>query len=387
MRRNVLPSLALFFASLLVCVVAAEAVLRVRSQRDTVKREGDTKHHFNVFRPDPVLSHALRPSWSGVHEKFDFSVRVSTDANGYRSTVHPEPSARSTSPARRILIVGDSFAFGWGVEDVETFASVLAARAGGSGPVEVTNAGVPGYSADQYLLFLRSRGFALDPDLVLVVLCANDVDEIGWKRTELGEDRLPVRVQSLTRTVTARGKMRFENEGLLDVPTFRFAGDDWLVEHSALHNFVRFNLMRAFVSLAEQRAGLDRDGSAAIAAGTEIAALPLETIQQALASSAAFRAAYHEFVMEAIAAESRARGIEFRTFRVEGVSARVPSVCNPAVCLDQEDLFRRASSRDLFYELDAHWTPKAHRIVGEALAEWLGRPIRSSARLIPAGDS
>ena len=29
-------------------------------------RGAETKHHFNIFRPDAVLSFALRPSWSGV---------------------------------------------------------------------------------------------------------------------------------------------------------------------------------------------------------------------------------------------------------------------------------------------------------------------------------
>ncbi|TMA33058.1 MAG: hypothetical protein E6J87_11250, partial [Deltaproteobacteria bacterium] len=245
-------SAVLLLVSLALCALAGEAIARFQAARGVSHRGGETKHHFNIFRPDGALGFALRPNWSGVHEKFDFSVQVHTDAAGFRAAPDA-PASHVRSAPYRILVVGDSFAFGWGVEDGETFAAVLERRLARERPVAVINAGVPGYSTDQYWIFLHTRGFALAPDLVLLAECGNDVYELASNRMELDADRLPVRVSSLTRTITARGKMSFDNNALIPIPTFRFPGDGWLIDHSHFYNLLRFQTMRLWIAAVEGR--------------------------------------------------------------------------------------------------------------------------------------
>lgn len=72
---------------------------------------------------------------------------VSTNADGLRS-----PHIRARQPGhRRVVTVGDSTVFGWGVSATETPAAILEAEltAQHGGAWEVVNAGQPGYSSEQ----------------------------------------------------------------------------------------------------------------------------------------------------------------------------------------------------------------------------------------------
>jgi hypothetical protein len=100
---------------------------------------------------------------------------------------------------RRVLILGDSIAFGSGLDAGERFSDLLGRGLGDS--VEVINAGVPGWGNDQELLFFEQRLRRLKPDVVVLTFTAgNDIVnnalsgallEGGTKpRFELGADSL-----------------------------------------------------------------------------------------------------------------------------------------------------------------------------------------------------
>lgn len=90
------------------------------------------------------------------------------------------PDRAATKPAgvKRILVVGDSVAYGIGVGAEQTFSAVLEkilATYHPDAPVEVLNSGVAGYNTAQELAFLEQRGFALEPDAIVLAYCPNDV--------------------------------------------------------------------------------------------------------------------------------------------------------------------------------------------------------------------
>jgi len=79
----------------------------------------------------------------------------------------------------RVLVFGDSFAFGVGVDEPHLFSSVLEQllqRADPTHPYEVVNLGVSGYSTDQELILLQELGPRLAPDFILLVACDNDFE-------------------------------------------------------------------------------------------------------------------------------------------------------------------------------------------------------------------
>ncbi|OGW83294.1 MAG: hypothetical protein A2Z83_04610 [Omnitrophica bacterium GWA2_52_8] len=99
---------------------------------------------------------------------------IHTNAAGFRGERNYAENKNSGGP--RILAVGDSFTFGFGVADSETFSRRLEER---NPALEVLNAGVPGYGIDQVLMLYREIGRKYHPDVVLV-----DVfPEMGWRAT------------------------------------------------------------------------------------------------------------------------------------------------------------------------------------------------------------
>jgi len=86
---------------------------------------------------------------------------------------------------RRILVVGDSIVFGLGVELPETLAKRLQAELHTRGvEVECIGVAVSGYDALQAVELLRTKGLALQPDLV--VLAYNHTDSTHFSG-ELGQ--------------------------------------------------------------------------------------------------------------------------------------------------------------------------------------------------------
>jgi hypothetical protein len=107
---------------------------------------------------------------------------------GYRS-VYPTQIAKPAN-TRRILLLGDSFTLGLAVEPEATFAQLMQnAFEGAATPVEVINAGYhDGYSPDAYYAYLMREGLALEPDLIVVNIYADndlvDISENRWLKTD-----------------------------------------------------------------------------------------------------------------------------------------------------------------------------------------------------------
>lgn len=72
----------------------------------------------------------------------------------------------------RIVVVGDSFSFGEGVNDNETYSAALEKKLA---KTEVLNLAVHGYGTDQMLLRLESTGLRYNPDLVIFAFVADDL--------------------------------------------------------------------------------------------------------------------------------------------------------------------------------------------------------------------
>jgi len=94
-------------------------------------------------------------------------------AQGFRSEAVAVPKPAGVF---RILTLGDSVAYGHGVEREAAFPQQLQQLLRNQGrSVEVVNAGVSGYTAYNELQAYLVHGRQLQPDLVIVAMCLNDV--------------------------------------------------------------------------------------------------------------------------------------------------------------------------------------------------------------------
>ena len=206
------------FIALLSLVVVATAIelsaaraLGPRFVRGVVPRLG--WHDAGVREPHRGWAGRpnLRAELVGPHAPYF----VEHDARGYRQ---PERSWDKPPGVKRVLVLGDSLVYGWGVARAERFSDQLERALVERGlAVEVWNLGIPGYSVDQYLWTYELHGRALAPDVVIACLVMNDVPiaeasnfrglakprfvrtEAGWQREEPPSEL--VRARALPRGV------------------------------------------------------------------------------------------------------------------------------------------------------------------------------------------
>jgi lysophospholipase L1-like esterase len=142
-----------------------------------------------------------RPNELRRVERPEFSVDVQLNPLGFR-----EPRLPSTKPPGtvRIVALGDSFTQGYGVEEDQSWPRRLEVllHARDPRPHEVVNLGVPGANPRDYLSYLRDPGLAYQPDVVLVMVMANDVQD-RWVQQEFGVQRTSEVLADARRTVLA----------------------------------------------------------------------------------------------------------------------------------------------------------------------------------------
>jgi lysophospholipase L1-like esterase len=165
--RGLGANLLLALASLLalgLILFAGELALRRLNPRYLERISLDDLAYLHTY--SPVYGWTPRPSFRYTLAGSETTI----NRLGYRG--REVPTAR-TGGRKRIVMLGDSITFGYGVRDGETFSAVLEAL---DPQLEVVNLGVQGYGTDQELLKLEREGLAYSPDVVVLNVClANDL--------------------------------------------------------------------------------------------------------------------------------------------------------------------------------------------------------------------
>jgi lysophospholipase L1-like esterase len=137
-------------------------------------------------RHDPLLFWSLTPGASTEDG------RLWINEQGFRG---PEVGDKGADEYR-ILSLGESTTFAAQMPYGDSYSAVLerklTARDGSRG-VRVLNAGVPGYSLFQGVLFLRERSAALQPDMVLLYFGYNDFLPVAYLARRIDDASQPPR--------------------------------------------------------------------------------------------------------------------------------------------------------------------------------------------------
>ncbi len=133
---------------------------------------GQEQMDAGLIQYDARYGWKLSANWTGRHQHFDYGAEYHTDQFGMRKS-----AAQKASVNRRVLVLGDSFTFGLGVNDDETFVSILN---GSQEEVRYINAGVPGFSPDQQILWMNAAiKMSLPDEILFVVYLGNDLIDLG----------------------------------------------------------------------------------------------------------------------------------------------------------------------------------------------------------------
>jgi hypothetical protein len=160
----------LVIGSLLIAISMTEGGLRFSKKFepeprcDVGERQDYPSRNFTV---DAFTGWKMTPgtrfSWITPEYKSSYSA----NSQGFRSPSDFLPDEQR----RKIVVLGDSFTFGTGVEYNETFGNQLELGLPGS---VVYNLAMPGFGIDQMWLSIRHQALPLQPALVIVGLCDAD---------------------------------------------------------------------------------------------------------------------------------------------------------------------------------------------------------------------
>lgn len=138
--------------------------------------------------------------------------------------------------ARPVLVLGDSFTFGWMLEEPVSYVGRLQARVDerfGAGRFQLLNAATAGWGAGDYLAYLEAFGEQVRPYLVLVFVNFDDLDRaLRTPLYSLGADG-----RAVARDLSGE-------RSLLKMMMDRIPLYDWLLEHSHVVQLLRNSTVR-----------------------------------------------------------------------------------------------------------------------------------------------
>lgn len=149
-------------------IVFLAGELFVRCQPKVVKNKKRVEWLKTMMAYDEILGWRHVPNTQVLSETREYKVEYKINSKGLRDI---ERSYDKRDGQFRILCVGDSITFGWGINAQQRFTNILESFLKNT---EVINMGVQGYGIDQNLLFLRQEGVKYHPDLVLIYVISPD---------------------------------------------------------------------------------------------------------------------------------------------------------------------------------------------------------------------
>lgn len=162
----------------------------------------------SVLQPHPTRGWSHRPGAVGNY----FGQFVRINSLGLREREFP---LRKPKDEFRILFVGDSIAVGIGLPAEDTFVRQVESRLNTTASlptIRTINAGCNGYTTWQQTDYLQSEGLHLDPDLIVLCFCLNDVIDV------------------------------------IDAPSRTLRGKPWIVEYPPLNHFSGLVRMAAHIN-------------------------------------------------------------------------------------------------------------------------------------------
>ena len=159
----------------------------------------------------PGLVYELVPDQGKLVE----GIRYSTNSYGMRDGEPLPPSDRSMN---RVVVLGDSFTFGFRVEGIHSFPSQLENMLNLERTdrlIDVLNLGVDGYSSRDEALVLEHKGLLWQPDLVIVGYVLNDpeLDPIQPAHRRFGESAIWQRSNLLRMAAKVRNGWEIQRLG------------------------------------------------------------------------------------------------------------------------------------------------------------------------------
>ena len=339
-KVSFLGGLLALFIGCVVTVLMAEGVVRVVNPHWRDFYSGNFIEAHSV--PEQGVVAIGKPGFSGyfAQNNGDFRVKIDINAFGLRNA---EPIEKAHN---RTWIIGDSMAFGWGVEHNEMYSSVASARSG----MPTYNVASPGTNICGYQALTARMPKSVRPKaIVMGLILENDLRVYDCK-----ENKKVKKAQS------SSGFVRF-----LDVKHY-------LTGKSALYNFFTVSLKRVdvIVTILQKLGIVAGDHSYKMTFNYTDWAKILETSIVEMRHLRAMLPADVPFAVLIAPSRFEIRDSDAKYTKVrQDVAAALRD--SGIDVLDPIDAFKTIGFERLHFAHDGHWSPIGHKIAGQLIAEWM----------------
>lgn len=162
----------LIVLTVIITFISAELLCKIAGVGKPNLTLTGPKHLF-VPDPDPQIAFRMRPNY----RDFVYGSQVSINPKGLRDLDYPYTKPEGI---KRILVLGDSVAFGYGVNEEDTFANQWEALWQEQTPnrYQIINSGVPSYTTMQEVRWFEIEGMLYQPDAVVLTYVMNDPEPV-----------------------------------------------------------------------------------------------------------------------------------------------------------------------------------------------------------------
>ncbi len=168
--RDFFKGIAAIFVSLVIFLVLLEVSLQIYTRLFIYYDVEMSRYAADVKQKsdNPKIGHVHTPN-ARAHL---MGVDVSINSDGFRD----EEYDSQRNEKYRIVVLGDSLTFGWGVEKEDTFEVLLEEMLSESRPTEMINFGHGNYNTEQQVNLFKEKGLKYNPDKVVVFYFINDAE-------------------------------------------------------------------------------------------------------------------------------------------------------------------------------------------------------------------
>ncbi len=223
-KRKRFKNLTLMVISVLIVLFVCEVIMRIFYGIPPTEITHFSLSKSKYYQRDDELGWVPRKNIRGVlNKKGSFSTTFQTNSRGLRDK---EYKLNKPDGVKRIVVLGDSFTWGFGVNDdiiyTERLESILP-------NTEVINLGVTAYNLRKEINYLRYEGIKYHPDIVIVGFCLNDI----WGAKKKKKERLDSNANVGIEMISKQSKTK---NGFF---TLRMYFKKYIIQKSALCTFIR----------------------------------------------------------------------------------------------------------------------------------------------------
>ena len=195
---------------LLIVFIIGEGISRIAFKYTTA---GPTAVNLEIFEENDTYVWGHHPGALDYNGYGNPTPEVRINKLGFRDD---EILKNKPSNTKRVLVLGDSFTFGMGVNHSEIYTEVLERLLNEQEDgikYEVLNMGAIGYTTDNQYLLLKEKGLILEPDYVIIGLfVGNDITEMRRHNWILDDSEQLIKIEDTKHYVDEKHRLRYKGE-------------------------------------------------------------------------------------------------------------------------------------------------------------------------------